>query len=118
MIQQQDSRKSVSPKTSDLLFHFIKTVELVWALLSDRRIGFKHKAFFVGAIGALLVILIFPEVIGEAFLIKVLPVAEAILGMPLAAGLDWAALSSLIVNLLRFFPAEIVAEHYERIFKA
>jgi len=39
-----------------------------------------------------------------------------LLGVPLDAGFDWVAFALVVVTLLRFFPAEILAEHYRRIF--
>jgi hypothetical protein len=39
-----------------------------------------------------------------------------VLGVPLDAGFDWIAFSLVVVNLLRFFPAEILSEHYQQIF--
>jgi hypothetical protein len=39
-----------------------------------------------------------------------------VLGVPLDAGFDWVAFALAVVSLLRFFPAELVAEHYQQIF--
>ncbi|TMC21175.1 MAG: N-acetylmuramidase family protein [Chloroflexi bacterium] len=116
MVQQQYSSERARPKSLHLFFHFIKTTKLVGALLRDGRIRFMPKVFFVGSIAAMLVILIFPDVLNEVVLSTVLPIVGTVLGVPLDAGLDWVAFALLIVNLLRFFPAEVVTEHYERIF--
>ena len=42
--------------------------------------------------------------------------AYKLLGVPLDAGFDWLAFALAVVTLFRFFPAELVAEHYRRIF--
>jgi len=66
--------------------------------------------------GGLLVILLFPDAINEVVLSTILPLAGTVLGIPLDAGFDWVAFSMVVVTLLRFFPAELVAEHYQRLF--
>jgi hypothetical protein len=110
------ARPLVRPKRLDIFFHGIKTFKLVGALLTDRRVPLMRKALFLGSVGALLVILIFPDALGEFVLSTVLPLVGTVLGVPLDAGFDWVAFALLIVNLLRFFPAEVVAEHYRNIF--
>jgi hypothetical protein len=40
-----------------------------------------------------------------------------VLGIPLDASFDWVAFALAIVTLLRFFPAELVAEHYRQVFQ-
>jgi hypothetical protein len=76
-----------------------------------------RKILFVSSIIVLLGILVFPDVFGEAFLSTVLPLLGTVLGIPIDAGFDWLAFALLLVNLLRFFPADIVAEHYQYIFE-
>ena len=104
------------PKRFDVFFHAIKTFKLVGALLVDARISIMRKALFLGSIAVLLVILIFPDAVNEIVLSTVLPVVGTVLGVPLDAGFDWVAFSLLVVNLLHFFPAEIISEHYRNIF--
>ena len=104
------------PKRFDVFFHVIKTFKLVGALLVDTRISITRKVLFLGSIAALLVILIFPDAVNEIVLSTVLPVVGTVLGVPLDAGFDWVAFSLLVVNLLHFFPAEIISEHYRNIF--
>ena len=84
--------------------------------MTDRRIALWRKALFFGSIGGLLVILLFPDAINEVVLSTILPLAGTVLGIPLDAGFDWVAFSMVVVTLLRFFPAELVAEHYHRLF--
>ena len=104
------------PKRFDVFLHAIKTFKLIGALLVDRRIPIMRKALFLGSIGVLLAILIFPDAFNEIVLSTVLPVVGTALGVPLDAGFDWVAFSLLVVNLLHFFPAEIISEHYRNIF--
>ena len=46
----------------------------------------------------------------------VLPIVGTVLGVPVDAGMDWIAFALLAVNLLKFFPAEMVGEYYTNIF--
>jgi len=109
---QQRSR----PGRVEIFFHIAKTGRLIKALLLDRRVPIWRKAFFFGSIGGLLFILLFPDLINETIMSTVLPLAGTVIGIPLDAGFDWLAFAIAIVTLLRFFPAELVAEHYRRIF--
>ncbi len=104
------------PKRFDVFFHAIKTFKLISTLLVDARISILRKALFLGSIAVLLAILIFPDAFSEVVLSTVLPLLGTVLGMPLDAGFDWIAFSLVVVNLLRFFPAEILSEHYQQIF--
>jgi hypothetical protein len=104
------------PKRFDIFFHAIKTFKLIGALLMDGRISIGRKALFLGSIGVLLAILIFPDAFNEVVMSTVLPLVGTVLGVPVDAGFDWIAFSFVVVNLLRFFPAEIISEHYRNIF--
>ena len=75
-----------------------------------------RKVLFFVIILALLAVLFFPDTIDEIGLSVVLPFVGTILGIPLDAGLDWGTFALLSVSLLRIFPAEIVSEHYQRLF--
>lgn len=110
----QSGRKR--PRRLDIFLHAGKTVKLIGALLGDRRIPLWRKAAFFVSIGALLFVLLFPDVLNEFVMSTVLPLVGTILGVPLDAGFDWVAFSMVVVTLLRFFPAELVAEHYRYIF--
>ena len=125
-MMQQSSRKLqhpaeeipyiTHPKRFDVFLHAGKTAKLLGALLTDRRIPALRKFVFLGSVGALAVLLFFPDLLNEAFLSTVLPLVGTVLGIPIDAGFDWAAFALVAVGLLRFFPAEIVSEHYENIF--
>ncbi len=113
---EQLKRKFAHPKRLDVLFHAGKTLKLIKVLLFDRRVPVIRKALFLGSIAALLVVLLFPDAINETILSTVLPIVGTILGIPLDAGFDWVAFALVGVTLLRYFPAEIVDEHYSNIF--
>ncbi|MBA2682574.1 MAG: hypothetical protein H0U76_29790 [Ktedonobacteraceae bacterium] len=108
--------KLAHPKRFDVFFHAIKTFKLIGSLMVDGRVPVVRKLLFVGSIAALAVFLFFPDLISEAFLSTVLPVVGTVLGVPLDAGFDWAAFALVVVSLLRYFPADIVSEHYRSIF--
>ena len=109
-------RQRTRPRRLDIFFHLGRTLKLIGALLTDRRIALWRKALFFGSTGGLLVILLFPDAINEVVMSTILPLAGTVLGIPLDAGFDWVAFSMVVVTLLRFFPAELVAEHYQRLF--
>ncbi len=116
-MQQQLAKKPTAfPRRRDIFFHFFKTGKLVGALFTDRRVPLTRKIFFVAVIAALLAVLFFPDAIGDLGLGAVLPVIGNVLGVPIDAGFDWTAFALLAVNLLKVFPAYIVAEHYNDIF--
>lgn len=116
MTKYQTPRKLAHPRRRDVFLHAIKTSRLVGALGKDKRIPIVRKVFFFGIILALLLILLFPDAIDETFLSFALPIAGTVLGIPLDVGFDWAAFALVSVSLLRLFPAEIVSEHYQRLF--
>jgi len=97
--------------------HIVKTGKLIKALVFDRRVPLWRKAFFFSAIGGLLFLLLFPDLLNETVMSIVLPLAGTVLGVPLDAGFDWLAFAIAVVTLFRFFPPELVAEHYRQIFR-
>ncbi len=115
--QNYNSQQRTRPKRLEIFLHIAKTGRLIKALMLDRRVSIWRKAFFFGAIGGLLFILLFPDLLNETIMSTVLPLAGTVLGVPLDAGFDWLAFAIAIVTLFRFFPPELVAEHYRRIFR-
>ncbi len=109
--------KRARPKRRDIFFHIGKTFRLIGSLLTDRRIPLWRKALFFASVGGLLLLLLFPDVLGEFVMSTVLPVAGTVLGIPLDAGFDWIAFALAIVTLLRFFPPDLLDEHYRRVFQ-
>jgi hypothetical protein len=100
----------------DVLFHLVKTGKLITALLTDQRVPLLRKLCFLGSIGFLLVLLIFPDIFGEFVTSTLLPFIGTLLGIPIDASFDWFAFVLAFMGLLRVFPPELVAEHYRRIF--
>jgi hypothetical protein len=105
------------PGRTEIFFHIFKTGRLIKALLFDRRVSLWRKAFFFTAIGGLLFLLLFPDLLNETIMSTVLPLAGSVLGIPLDASFDWLAFAIAILTLFRFFPPELVTEHYRRIFR-
>ena len=106
------------PGHLEVFLHLIKTFKLLKALLTDTRVSLIRKLFFLGGIAALLVLLFFPDLLSETVLTAILPLVGSLLGVPLDAGIDWVGFALLVVSLLHVFPADLVAEHYARIFHA
>jgi hypothetical protein len=116
-VNQQLAKKITHPKRLDLFFHGVKTAKLVKALITDARIPIVRKGLFVGSIAAFFIVLLFPDAINETIMGTVLPFVGLVLGVPVDAGFDWVAFALVGVSLLRFFPKEILSEHYGRIFE-
>lgn len=102
-----------------LLLHIRKTALLVNAVLRDRRVHWLRKATFLGVLGALAAMVISPELAADAFSLLV-PVL-GFFGIPIEVGtevsLDWVVFAVAAFNLLHIFPADIVGEHYDRLFR-
>lgn len=109
-------RQRTRPRRIDVFLHGAKTFKLIGELITDRRVALWRKALFFGCLGTLLVILLFPDALNELVLSTVLPLVGTLLGVPLDAGIDWLGFALVVVSLLRFFPADLVAEHYRQIF--
>ncbi len=116
MMQQRTSQIIAQPKRFVIFFHAIKTFKLIGSLLIDPRVPLLRKLLFLGSIGVLLAILIFPDTLNEVVLSTVLPLVGTVLGVPIDAGMDWIAFALLVVNFLHFFPEDLVSEHYQQIF--
>jgi hypothetical protein len=115
--QNYNGQQRSRPGRMQIFLHIVKTGRLIKALLFDRRVSLWRKAFFFGAIGGLLFILLFPDLLNETIMSTVLPLAGTVIGVPLDASFDWLAFAIAIVTLFRFFPPELVAEHYRQIFR-
>jgi len=108
--------EKLRPRRRDIFLHAGKTFKLIGGLMTDRRVPLWRKLLFVGSVGGLLLLLFFPDLFSEAVLTTVLPIVGTIAGVPIDAGFDWMAFALVAVNLLKFFPAELVAEYYRTIF--
>src|SRR2546421_12755959 len=71
-------RRRLRPRRLDIFFHLGKTLKLIGALLTDRRIALWRKALFFGSIGGLLGILLFSDAINEVVLSTILSLAWAV----------------------------------------
>jgi hypothetical protein len=114
--QQQMPQRLSQPRRRDIFLHFFKTLKLIFAVLRDRRVFAGRKLMFGVSVLACLVVLLFPDLLVEAGLSFLLPIVGTALGVPLDLGLDWTIFALAIVSLLRVFPADIVSEHYDRLF--
>jgi hypothetical protein len=119
----QSTTTGATPKQSSgvnplsMLLHLGKTFALTGAVLSDRRVHWLPKFAFIGLIGALMAGLLFPEMAVDV--LGVIPTAGLdLLGIPAEAGIDWMVFGVAAFNLLKLFPADIVGEHYDRLFRS
>ena len=108
--------EKLQPRRRDIFLHAGKTFRLIGGLMTDRRVPLWRKLLFAGSIGGLLLLLFFPDLFSETILSIALPVIGTVAGVPIDAGFDWMAFALVVVNLLRFFPPELVAEYYRNIF--
>lgn len=114
-----NSRTTSRPNPLALLFHIQKTFALVGSVLADARVHWLQKSLFVGTLGALLAALLIPELgVDMMAFVSGIGIPLDILGLPPEATFDWIAFSVASYNLLKLFPAEIVGEHYDRLFRA
>ena len=113
---QTYSNERMQPSRWQIFLHVGKTFKLIGGLMFDRRIALWRKLLFVGSIGGLLLLLFFPDLFNETLLSTVFPVIGTLAGVPLDAGFDWIAFALVALNLFKFFPAELVSEHYRRLF--
>lgn len=119
MTQEQlyrGARLLVHPKRLQMVLHVGKSFKLVGAVITDPRIALWRKVLFFGSIAALLIVLFFPDILGEFVMSNVLPLLGTVLGVPLDAGFDWVAFILVVSSLLRLFPADLIATHYQHIF--
>jgi hypothetical protein len=100
-----------------MFVHGGKTIKLVGAVLADPRVHWAQKFAFVGSIGALLLALFFPELIVDAIGGAATAGLFEFIGIPADVVIDWSVFAVAAFNLLKLFPAEIVGEHYDRLFR-
>lgn len=107
------------PNPFALIFHIGKTSALVGSVLHDGRVSWLPKTVFLTCVTALLAAIILPEFGIDLFALGVPvigPIFDA-LGLPVDASFDWVAFTVAAFNLLKLFPAEIVGEHYDHLFR-
>jgi hypothetical protein len=105
------------PGRIESFFRMRRTIQLVNSLMRDARVSAVRKVGFAAALISLLVAMIFPELVADSFLSTIMPFISSIVGIPLEAGIDWFAFVMLLPVLMRIFPAQIMQEHYQIIFR-
>src|SRR5260370_17372918 len=80
--QNYNGQQRTRPRRMEIFFHLAKTGRLIKALMLDRRVSIWRKAFFFGAIGGLLFILLSPDLLNETIMSTVLPLADTGLVFP------------------------------------
>lgn len=108
-----------SPNPIAMLFHMAKTFALTGSLLTDPRVHPARKAVFMTVMGVLLAAALGVDAAGE-LVTNLVPVVGQFFGIgeiPVDAAVDWVVLSVAAFNMLKVFPAEIVGEHYDRLFR-
>lgn len=105
------------PGRIESFFRIGRTVKLVNSLLRDSRVSVVRKVSFSAALISLLVAMIFPELVADSFLSTILPFISSAIGIPLEAGIDWFTFVMLLPVLMRIFPAKIMQEHYQIVFR-
>jgi hypothetical protein len=110
------------PNPVQLILHVFKTIALAGSLLGDRRINPVRKGAFVIIISLLIAAALGVEGIGEILteFLNVVPGLGVLLGIgeiPVDATVDWILVAVVAFNLLKLFPADIVGEHYDRLFR-
>lgn len=110
-----------APNPVAMFFHMFKTLTLTGSVLGDTRIHPVRKAAFMTVLGTLILAALGIEGAGEFVtqLLNVIPGLGLVIGageLPVDFVVDWALVTVAAFNLLRMFPAEIVGEHYDRLF--
>jgi hypothetical protein len=105
------------PKRTDLVFHLFKTGKLVSAVLQDKRVHVVRKAAYLGTLGLILLIPLVPEIAGQIITILSPLLPSEIIEIPLDGTIDWVTFAVATFSLLKFFPQDVVGEHYDRLFR-
>lgn len=116
------TQSQTAPNPVQMLLHVFKTVALSGALIADPRVHPGRKIVFVTVLGALIAAALGVEGIGEIFtqVLNLVPGLGVLLGIgeiPVDATIDWILVAVVAFNLLKLFPANIVGEHYDRLFR-
>jgi hypothetical protein len=103
-----------------MFFHIRKTFKLSSAVLHDPRVHWAPKLAFLVSAGALGCAVLFPEAVGDLVALGIPGIGWAAdtLGLPTEFAFDWVAATVAAFNLLKLFPADIVGEHYDRLFRS
>jgi hypothetical protein len=113
---QSTQQTHKQPRRRDLYFHFFKSIKMIEAVLWDKRVSLLRKAAYLGGMGLLLVLLLFPELLADSATLLTPLFSLVGVEIPAEGTIDWMALGFASFSLLSLFPKEILGEHYERIF--
>lgn len=108
-----------APNPFAMLFHLGKTFALTGSVLSDKRVHVLRKGVFVTIMFVLVAAVLGSELAAEV-VTNIVPVFGQVVGLgelPVDATFDWVFLSVAAFNMMKLFPAEIVGEHYDRLFR-
>lgn len=111
-----------TPNPLAMALHLFRTFALGGSLLGDRRIHPARKVVFVTMLGVVIAAALGVDVAGEVITqgLNIIPGLGALLGvgeLPVDAAVDWVVVAVVAFNLLKLFPAPLVGEHYDRIFR-
>ena len=113
----QTKQEHKQPRRRDLVLHFFKSFKMIEAVLWDRRVSLVRKAAYLGGMGILLVLLLFPELLADSATLLTPLFSLVGVEIPVEGTIDWMALAFASFSLLSLFPKEVLGEHYERIFR-
>ena len=110
------------PNPLAMVFHLFKSLALGGSLLGDRRIHPARKVVFVTILGVVIAAALGVDLAGEIITqgLNIIPGLGALVGIgeiPVDGVIDWVVVAVAAFSLLKLFPAHIVGEHYDRIFR-
>ncbi len=117
--QQQTSRMSGADIDSKInafqaLVHLPRTLKVAGSVLTDSRVSVLPKLLFLGSVAFVLAALLTPEALAE--FIAVIPGLGDVLALgflPVDGAIDWITLGIVALNMMKFFPQDIVNEHFD-----
>ena len=114
--KQPPQQTHKQPRRRDLFLHTFKSFRMIKAVLWDERVSLARKAAYLGGMGVLLVLLLFPELLADSATLLSPLFSLVGIEIPAEGTIDWMALAFASFSLLSLFPKEVLGEHYERIF--
>ncbi len=96
------------------LVHLPRTLKVAGGVLADSRVSVLPKLLFLGSVAFVLAALLTPEALAE--FIAVIPGLGDVLALgflPVDGAIDWITLGIVALNMMKFFPQDIVNEHFD-----
>lgn len=118
MTSSQDPNTNVTSKINafQALAHLPRTMKVAAATIRDSRVSIVPKILFIGSIIFVLAALLTPEALAEfVAVIPGLGDVLAIAGLPVDGVIDWLALGITALNMMKYFPQDIVNEHFDEV---